>query len=135
MSTAIMVPEASTIPAYILAMGKGAAATENEAAMQGLSAGMPARIKMNGKDFALVDANGDEKPYPKASLQAMDDGNLYLPMVIIKAKPTVSKQWFLEAYNPNATEHKSPDCMSSDGVRPDAGVLNPHSVGCSGFLC
>ena len=131
MSTEIMIPESSSIPAYILAMSKGGAAAENEAAMQGLSAGMPARIKMNGKDFALVDAGGEEKPYPKASLQAMDDGNLYLPMVILKAKPTISKQWYLEAYNPNATEFKMPDCMSSDGVRPDAGVLDPQSESCA----
>ena len=131
MSTEIMIPESSSIPAYILAMSKGGAAAENEAAMQGLSAGMPARIKMNGKDFALVDAGGEEKPYPKASLQAMEDGNLYLPMVILKAKPTISKQWYLEAYNPNATEFKMPDCMSSDGVRPDAGVLDPQSESCA----
>ena len=131
MSTEIMIPESSSIPAYILAMSKGGAAAENEAAMQGLSAGMPPRIKMNGKDFALVDAGGEEKPYPKASLQAMDDGNLYLPMVILKAKPTISKQWYLEAYNPNATEFKMPDCMSSDGVRPDAGVLDPQSESCA----
>ena len=131
MSTEIMIPESSSIPAYILAMSKGGAAAENEAAMQGLSAGMPARIKMNGKDFALVDAGGEEKPYPKASLQAMNDGNLYLPMVILKAKPTISKQWYLEAYNPNATEFKMPDCMSSDGVRPDAGVLDPQSESCA----
>ena len=131
MSTEIMIPESSSIPAYILAMSKGGAAAENEAAMQGLSAGMPARIKMNGKDFALVDAGGEEKPYPKASLQAMDDGNLYLPMVILKAKPTISKQWYLEAYNPNAAEFKMPDCMSSDGVRPDAGVLDPQSESCA----
>lgn len=131
MSTEIMIPESSSIPAYILAMSKGGAAAENEAAMQGLSTGMPPRIKMNGKDFALVDAGGEEKPYPKASLQAMDDGNLYLPMVILKAKPTISKQWYLEAYNPNATEFKMPDCMSSDGVRPDAGVLDPQSESCA----
>lgn len=131
MSTEIMIPESSSIPAYILAMSKGGAAAENEAAMQGLSTGMPPRIKMNGKDFALVDAGGEEKPYPKASLQAMDDGNLYLPMVILKAKPTISKQWYLEAYNPNATEFKTPDCMSSDGVRPDAGVLDPQSESCA----
>lgn len=131
MSTEIMIPESSSIPAYILAMSKGGAAAENEAAMQGLSAGMPARIKMNGKDFALVDAGGEEKPYPKASLQAMDDGNLYLPMVILKAKPNISKQWYLEAYNPNATEFKMPDCMSSDGVRPDAGVLDPQAEACA----
>ena len=131
MSTEIMIPESSSIPAYILAMSKGGAAAENEAAMQGLSAGVPPRIKMNGKDFALVDAGGEEKPYPKASLQAMNDGNLYLPMVILKAKPTISKQWYLEAYNPNAIEFKMPDCMSSDGVRSDVGVLDPQSESCA----
>jgi len=130
MSTDLMIPEGS-IPAYILALAGGNAAAENEAALGGVAAGMPPRIKLSGKQFMLVDAGGDEIAYPPAKLVPGPDGNLYLPVIVLKAKRALSKAWYLEAYNPNAAEFKAPDCASTDGERPDAGVFAPQSDVCA----
>ena len=129
MSNDLMIPE-SGIPAHILALGTAAVAADNDAALAGVSTGMPPRIKLNGTKFALVDADGTEKPFPASKLIIGPDENQYIPVVVLKAKPNLTKQFYLEKYDPSK-EGVAPDCWSEDGVRPAAGVLTPLNDVCA----
>lgn len=123
-----MIPEAADVPAHILNLDL--ARQMNEAASAGLSTGASARIKMNGKQFVLVNGNGDETPMKAADLTMAADGNAYLPAVIINAKPTLSKTYYAAAYNPSE-EGSAPDCFSDDAVTPSSDVHNPQCSSCA----
>jgi hypothetical protein len=125
---ALVVPNKADVPAYIL--NPELARAQNEDAAAGISTGVPARIKANGKQFNLVDGNGEEKPYPPAKMVAGPDGNVYLRVIVLRAKKEISKTLYLKAYNP-ANPPEAPDCQSSDGIRPDAAVLTPQSDQCA----
>ena len=129
MANDLMIPE-SGIPAHILALGAAAVAADNEAALGGVSTGMPPRIKINGTKFALVSADGTELPFPASKLVIGPDENQYMPIVVLKAKPALSKQFYLKKYNKDE-EGASPDCWSDDGQRPAVGVVAPISEVCA----
>lgn len=112
----LMIPDRAEVPAYIL--NPEAARAANDAALAGISTGAPPRIKLAGKQFTLVDGNGAETPYPPAKLVPGPDGNLYLPVIVLRAKANIQKVWYEGAYNPNA-EAQAPDCFSNDGIAPD----------------
>lgn len=129
MSTELMIPEAGNVPAYI--RNPDLARQANEDAAAGISTGFPPQVKLAGGKFALQDGNGDKTPYPQAKLIPGPDGNVYLPVVVLRAKKDLQKKWYASAYNPNATEFKAPDCFSTDGVRPDASVGTPQCDVCA----
>ena len=129
MSTELMIPEAGNVPAYI--RNPDLARQANEDAAAGISTGFPPQVKLANGKFALQDGNGDKTPYPQAKLIPGPDGNVYLPVVVLRAKKDLQKKWYASAYNPNATEFKAPDCFSSDGVRPDASVGTPQCDVCA----
>jgi hypothetical protein len=112
----LMIPEKGSIPAYLL--NPEHAREANAEAMAGITTGAPPRVKLAGKQFTMVDGGGVETPYPPAKLKAGPDGNLYLPLVVLRAKPAIQKSFYAGAYNPNA-EATAPDCFSNDGVSPD----------------
>jgi hypothetical protein len=128
MSKELMIPDASQVPAY--ARDPEAARIANEEASANISTGIPARIKLSGKQFALVDGNGDEKAVPLKSLVEGEDGQIYLPVIVLRAKKALSKQFFLTKYNPNE-EAKAPDCWSNDAERPDPSIKTPQSDTCA----
>lgn len=128
MSNELMIPNAADVPAY--ARNPELARKLNEDAGANISTGMPARIKLSAKTFALVDGNGDEKPVPLTSLFQGPDNLIYLPVILLKAKKPLTKQFFLAKYNPNE-EAKAPDCWSNDGERPDASIKIPQSDICA----
>ncbi len=126
--TDLMIPEAAEVPAYI--RDPEAAKIANEEAAAGISTGFPPRIKLAGKQFTLVDGNGDETPYPPAKMVPGPDGNVYFPVIILRAKKNLSKTWYAASYNPDA-EAVAPDCFSNDSERPDTTALIPQSDSCA----
>lgn len=122
----IIIP--TEIPKYVISAE--AARIANEEAAAGISTGMPARIKLMGKQFCLVDGTGEETPVMPAKLTPGPDGNTYLRMVILRAKKALQKTWFASAYNPNE-EGKQPDCFSLDGERPDGLALAKQAETCA----
>lgn len=50
-------------------------------------------------------------------------------VVIVRAAEHVSRQFYIKAYDSKA-EPTAPDCASSDGVSPDAGVPHPQASAC-----
>lgn len=125
----IIIPENAQVPAYALLDAPAAAA--NDDALFGASLGAPPRIKLAGKGFVLINESGEETAYPPAKLAKGPDDNLYLPVIILRAKRSFTKTFFMSAYNPNDAEHAAPDCVSTDGERPDAGVFAPQSELCA----
>jgi hypothetical protein len=116
MSNDLMIPDRAEVPAYIL--NPELAKQANEDAVAGISTGVPPRVKLVGKQFALVDGNGEETPIPQGKLATGPDDNLYLPLIVLRAKPAIQKSYYIGAYNPKA-EAQAPDCFSNDGITPD----------------
>ena len=129
MSNDLMIPNQADVPAYIL--DAEAARKANEEAAAGIGTGFPARIKLSAKSFALVDGNGEEKAFPASKLYANPaDEQFYLPVVIVRAKAKLSKQFYLEAYDPSL-DGVQPDCFSLDAERPDVSAPTPQSETCA----
>jgi hypothetical protein len=127
----LMIPDKSSVPSFLV---DAVAAAQNYAdASAGISGGFPAKVKLSGKQFTLVDEGGEEKPYPPAALVADAEGNVYLPAIMLAAKGPLSKGWYLEKYNPNApkSERKAPDCFSLDGLKPAAASTAPQCETCA----
>lgn len=129
MSNDLMIPDKASVPAYV--RNAEAARIANEEAAAGISTGMPPRIKLSQKSFIMVDGSGDEKPFPVSKLFIPPgEEQQYLPIVIIRAKVTFSKQWYSTPWNPSE-EGKQPDCFSHDAVRPDPLALAPQCETCA----
>jgi hypothetical protein len=93
----------------------------NTEASAGISTGMYPIIKLSGTRFVLV-KDGEEKTVK----------SLELKVVILRAKQGFEKRYYAEAYDPNSTEAKSPDCYSLNGVYPEAACTNPQNTACAG---
>jgi hypothetical protein len=78
------------------------------------------RISLRGGKFRMV-VNGEE--IITSNSDAMN-------VVIVNAAKDVSRQFYASAYNPKA-DATAPDCVSSNGVTPDAGVENPQHGNCA----
>ena len=124
----LMIPSMAEVPSYIL--NPELARQANDDAAAGISTGMPPRLKLSGKQFTLVDANGDETAFPAGKMVIGPDDNAYLPMVILRAKKPLQKTWYATAFNPGE-EGKSPDCFSTDSLRPDPTSPSPQSELCA----
>lgn len=129
MSNDLMIPDAASVPAYL--RNPELARKANEEAASGISTGFPARIKLSGKQFTLVDGTGEETPFPPAKLVAGPDGNTYLPILVLRAKRALRKAWYALAYNPTADAGVAPDCFSEDSERPDAASAAPQCETCA----
>jgi len=111
------------VPSYLAAYAAqhGAAlAAVNDAAMGGLSAGMPPTISLNGTRF-VVKENGEDKTLNQLELQC----------VVLKAKPGIDKQWYATKFVPGQ-EPNSPDCYSLNGITPEPDSPSPQCANCAG---
>jgi hypothetical protein len=59
-----------------------------------------------------------------------EDGNAYLPSVVLRAKKEIQKAWYAAKYNPN-DEGSAPDCFSNDGVSPAGDITAPQCETCA----
>ena len=76
------------------------------------------RISIKGGVFRLIDGGKE--------LAAIDER--HLDVVIIKAAPEVSRQFYAAAYNTDTVS--APDCTSNDGKTPDASSKNKQAETC-----
>ena len=76
------------------------------------------RISIKGGVFRLIDGGKE--------LAAIDER--HLDVVIIKAAPEVSRQFYAAAYNADTVS--APDCTSNDGKTPDASSKNKQAETC-----
>jgi hypothetical protein len=113
------------IPNYAVAINEAKAM--NADALAGISTGFPPSIRIKRNGFRIVDGNGDETNLKPADLAQGE----YLDVVVLAAKPGLNKVYYAEAYDPNQSEAKSPDCFSLDGSKPDASVGQPINPVCA----
>jgi hypothetical protein len=131
MTTALTIQAPLNVPAYL---SKYAYLIEDldKDAMAGSAVKMPPRVKLSGKQFTLVDLNGVEAAYPPAKMVTSDsDGNVYMPVIVLRAKKDLDKAWYATKYMPGQDEYKAPDCWSRDAKRPDSSVAVPQSDLCA----
>jgi hypothetical protein len=76
------------------------------------------RISIKGGVFRLIDGGKE--------IAAIDER--HLDVVIIKAAPEVSRQFYAAAYNADTVS--APDCTSNDGKTPDASAKNKQAETC-----
>lgn len=107
-----------------------------------LPAALQQRIAQLNTGNTLAALGGKGEELDKISIKAgrfrvkqagMDEvvlNQLHLDAVIVFANPHSSRAYYTKTYDPNA-EDQSPDCASSNGYGPDAGVKNPQSNQCA----
>jgi hypothetical protein len=78
------------------------------------------RVSIKGGVFRLL-ASGKE-------IASIEDR--HLDVIIVKAAPKVSRIFYAGGYDKDAAA-AAPDCTSADGEKPDAGVKNKQSSGCT----
>ena len=106
-------------PSNVPAFARNNVLSDTALALTGGGSNSGKRISIKGGVFRLLD-NGKE-------ITAIDDR--HLDVVIVKAAPKVSRQFYAAAWNPDAAA-SAPDCTSNDGERPDASAKNKQSETC-----
>lgn len=117
--------ESKNLPAFL----KGKAAAVNADLTTGVGSGGYPVLSIKGKIFTLV--KGDTRTV----LRKPDDPDEIaqaVEIVILKANPHLSKVYYAKGFDEDAQNQK-PDCASSNGLKPDAGVSEPQSKTCA--LC
>jgi hypothetical protein len=108
---------ASKVPAF--ARNNELSATARALTGGGGAAGATGkRISIKGGVFRLIDGGKE--------IAAIDER--HLDVVIIKAAPEVSRQYYAAAYNADTVS--APDCTSNDGKTPDASSKNKQAETC-----
>lgn len=117
-----VVPMNANLPASIAALFEPAdlAADLTEGVGSGFAVlsirGSKWRVKYQGEEIIVLNDDGEPKPS--------------VEVVMLKASKHVSKNYFEGDYEEGSSD--SPDCSSSDGIKPDAGVPNPQNATCQG---
>jgi hypothetical protein len=85
-------------------------------------------LSLKGKKFTKV-SGGERKviPNPKDPESPATSISVLL-LGVSKVKPRV---FYAKAYDAEQAEGRKPDCMSSDGVKPDANATNPQCKTCA----
>jgi len=92
----------------------------NETMLESISAGMYPQIATFSTRFVIrKDGNTEEVD------------RLKIPVVILNAKGPFEKKWWRGKFDPNKSEKKAPDCLSFDGVYPDATVTDKQCENCA----
>ena len=107
---------ASKVPAF--ARNNELSATARALTGGGAAGATGKRISIKGGVFRLIDGGKE--------LAAIDER--HLDVVIIKAAPEVSRQFYAAAYNADTVS--APDCTSNDGKTPDASSKNKQAETC-----
>jgi hypothetical protein len=81
----------------------------------------PPRISIRQNRFSLLDSAGNATMIPTFNID----------VVIADANPNVSKMYYDEAYDPQASEHAAPACWSDNGLAPSASAAKPQNDRCA----
>ena len=109
-------------PSNVPAFAKNAELSATTLALAGnvnAGSGMK-RVSIKGGVFRLL-ASGKE-------IASIEDR--HLDVIIVKAAPKVSRIFYAGGYDKDAAA-AAPDCTSADGEKPDVGVKNKQSSGCT----
>jgi len=108
-------------PSKVPAFARNNVLSDNARALAGsATVGGGKRVSIRGGVFRLL-SEGKEV----ASIEER-----HLDVIIVKAAPKVSRQYYAAAYNPDAAA-SPPDCTSSDGETPDKSAKAPQAASCA----
>lgn len=114
------------LPAYLKGNAAALALNDNIAAGIRDFIGLQA-LTMRGKVWRMP-VNGKEVAVP-AKLN--EDGMAEIDVVMIAARPCISKRFYGKPYDDKAEEQPHPDCFSLDGILPDASIAEPVNGNCA----
>ena len=118
MTTDVAVFNPGKLPSFAKQRGELSALTKALAGGGG-GGGYSKRISIKGGVFRLL-AEGKEI----ASIEER-----YLDVVVVNAAPKISRMFYAAKFDENVAT--APDCVSSDGDKPDAGSAHPQSNACA----
>ena len=108
-------------PSKVPAFARNNALSDTARALAGsATVGGGKRVSIRGGVFRLL-SEGKE-------VAKIDER--HLDVIIVKAAPKVSRQFYAAAYNPDAAS-AAPDCTSSDGETPDKNAKAPQAASCA----
>lgn len=108
-------------PSKVPAFARNNALSDTARALAGsATVGGGKRVSIRGGVFRLL-SEGKE-------VASIDER--HLDVIIVKAAPKVSRQFYAAAYNPDAAA-AAPDCTSSDGETPDSNAKAPQAASCA----
>ncbi len=108
-------------PSKVPAFARNNVLSDNARALAGsATVGGGKRVSIKGGVFRLL-SEGKE-------VASIDER--HLDVIIVKAAPKVSRQYYAAAYNADAAA-SAPDCTSSDGETPDSNAKAPQSSNCA----
>ena len=108
-------------PSKVPAFARNNALSDTARALAGsATVGGGKRVSIRGGVFRLL-SEGKE-------VAKIDER--HLDVIIVKAAPKVSRQFYAAAYNPDAAA-AAPDCTSSDGETPDKSAKAPQAASCA----
>ena len=108
-------------PSKVPAFARNNVLSDNARALAGsATVGGGKRVSIRGGVFRLL-SEGKE-------VAKIDER--HLDVIIVKAAPKVSRQFYAAAYNPDAAS-AAPDCTSSDGETPDSNAKAPQAASCA----
>ena len=108
-------------PSKVPAFARNNALSDTARALAGsATVGGGKRVSIRGGVFRLL-SEGKE-------VASIDER--HLDVIIVKAAPKVSRQFYAAAYNPDAAA-AAPDCTSSDGETPDKNAKAPQAASCA----
>lgn len=108
-------------PSKVPAFARNNALSDTARALAGSdTVGGGKRVSIRGGVFRLL-SEGKE-------VASIDER--HLDVIIVKAAPKVSRQFYAAAYNPDAAA-SAPDCTSSDGETPDKNAKAPQAASCA----
>lgn len=115
-----LVPSNINIPAHLAnRLNTASNLASSIGAGLGSGGGFP-RISLKGSRFRVMEG-GTESVIPE----------LTLDVVIVGANPALAKVFYNKEWSKDE-EPTSPDCQSSDGIRPDADSPHPQADSCAG---
>lgn len=128
------IPQGANLPAHLQTPEAAAQiAAANAAAAGGIKTGGFPKVSIEGGKFHEIDQSVDGGQ-PRTYMVAAQPGQPPLPMmcleaVIIAANPALVKTFYAKKWTKG--DDASPDCQSSNGIVPDAFVVNKQSPVCA----
>lgn len=129
-----VIPQGLQLPAHLQTPEAAAAiAAMNAAAAGGIKTGGYPKISIEGGKFHEVDASvdgGNPRTYMNPALANQPPTPMMcLEAVIVAANPALVKTFYAKKWQKG--DDAAPDCQSSNGIVPDASVVNKQSPVCA----
>jgi hypothetical protein len=85
-------------------------------------------VRYKGKTWSIA-YKGESHPVIREVTPGYREPSPSLEVVVIRGNPSVSKRFYKDKWVDGSTE--APDCKSTDGIKPDAGVKLPQAAACA----